>query len=151
MRSAKIKMPTLSEAGTAFSKWWGILVIAYGIVVAVQKKNDKIENAVTQKQLIEVVTEFNGKLAAVSAQLETTIKNQEVSNQNTLMINDNFATIKEEFSAHIRKSKDIPPDQRLDDILSVVNGIKTDLEQLTVWPNTKIKIEKKDDSKKKNE
>jgi hypothetical protein len=153
--TSKIKVPTLAEAGTAFSKWWGILVIVYGIVVSVQKKNDKIENAVTQKQLIEVVTEFNTRLADVTNQLEetnkslvVTISNQEITNKNTQQVNDNFVTIKEEFAAHIRKSKDIPPDQRLDDILSVVQGIHADLQQLKVWPDVKINIEKND--KKKN-
>lgn len=157
MTSTKFKKPTIGEVGTAFSKWWGIIVIAYGIVVSVQKKNDKIENAVTQKQLIEVVTEFNTRLADVTNQLEetnkslvATISNQEITNQNTQQVNDNFVTIKEEFAAHIRKSKDIPPDQRLDDILSVVQGIHADLQQLKVWPDVKIKIDKTDDKKKNN-
>ena len=140
----KFKLPSIGEAATLFVKYWGVLGIMYGVITWFHSKNDKIESAVTQKQLIEIVTEFNERLSGVSEQLEITIANQEVSNLNTIQINDNFVTVKEEFAAHIRKSKDIPVDQRLDDILNVVQGIKTDLQQLSIRPDVKIKIEKND-------
>lgn len=43
--------------------------------------------------------------------------------------NNNFVTVKTELTTHIRKSKDIKPDEKLDDILRIVNGIQTELKK----------------------
>ena len=43
--------------------------------------------------------------------------------------NGNFTTVKSEFKSHLQKSKELKPDERLDDILRIVDGIYTEVKK----------------------
>jgi hypothetical protein len=66
----------------------------------------------------------------------TTIENSIVSltgsvNKYVNVSNENFTTVKSEMTNHIQKSADIKPDERINDILRLVNGINTSIESLS--------------------
>jgi hypothetical protein len=117
----------------------------YGAFSVFRDRSDKLKEAVTHKEVIEMFGEVKNNMDVMNDSLSFIIKKQKESN---MKINENFVTIKNELIKQKREDKSITESQKLDDILRLVEGISVDVkmkdkEQIPL----RIKIEKNDKNK----
>jgi hypothetical protein len=97
------------------------VIVAFGFTVSghIAKHDAKVIKSYVDSTQVKT----NIRIGAI----EKTITDLTTSvNHYTEISNDNFTTVKNEFSNHIQKSKEIAPDDRLETILRIVKGIETE-------------------------
>lgn len=122
-KESVLKLKDYAGAITAIA---GAMGIMYGIHAWVENKNDKIERSLSREE-VEIIIE---PLFRVTDSLSE--QNRSIMEQQSIMINlmngtnKNIVVLKDEFVRHIKGSV-MPEEQKIDDILRIVQGIRADM------------------------
>ena len=110
--------------------------IVYAVFSFFHSRENKISSAMSHKEVIELFDAIDKRVGAVQDSFHLVLDNQadfqlqvNALNYNFGIVDRNFRTIKTEMVGHIRKSQDTSPDQRLDDILRILNGIDATIKE----------------------
>jgi hypothetical protein len=106
----------------------GILATGIGIYIT---RGDKINNSVTKQQLQE----------ALKPQ-DTIIVLLKVNMENINKLNNDIKTLETSVVTHIRSDKSLPDEQKLDQILNLVQGISNNMKQQQILNSAKTTITK---------
>ena len=117
---------TLTKIWNVLKSVEGIFVSSVAIIAigssALLRHDAKVIKAHTDS--IEVRNDM--RFTAIENRMTDLTVSVNISNE---IYNSNFLTVKTQFQNHLQKSKDIKPDERLNDILNIVNGIYTEVKK----------------------
>lgn len=122
-KESVLKLKDYAGAITAIAGAVGIL---YGVHTWVENKNTKIESSLSRTEVEAIMQPLFRMTDSLSEQ------NRSIMEQQSIMINlmngtnKNIVVLKDEFVRHIKGSV-MPEEQKIDDILRIVQGISADM------------------------
>lgn len=114
---------TLQKGLSLFAQIAGAIGIIYGAATWMHNRENRINNAVTQKEMLEIVSEIKSDMTKIKTASDNTYyKTDQLANK-VDNLNANVGVLKDELIIHIKKEPDIPNQQKIDDILRIVKSM----------------------------
>ena len=111
---------TLQKGLSLFAQIAGAIGIIYGAATWMHNRENRINNAVTQKEMLEIVSDIKTEITTIKTTSDNTFQKQEQMTGKLDNLNNNIGVLKDELISHIKKEPDIPNQQKIDDILRIV-------------------------------
>lgn len=115
---------------------FAIISTLYAAHVFLEKRDMKLESAVTHKEVVEMFNEVNSNVDQLNDQMEILKSDNQTISTNQVIIGQKIDDLKgsikfvsNEVVSHIRKDTGIPAEDKINDILRLVQGLSEDVKK----------------------
>jgi hypothetical protein len=125
----KEAIPKIKEYAGTITAVAGACGVMYGVVTYFHNREERINDAASKQEVMEIIAPLSHKIDSLNANSKFIIQHQEQLAAKIDAINRNTLILKDEFIRHIKKDTNIPEQQKIDDILRLLQNMTEDLKK----------------------